>query len=80
VFGKANGRFTRNWIGKKSTHNQIIQAITVDIACTGDWTTTIAGKSYVVFGKANSSAIDLSTIADVSNPTGHYDHLPPRHW
>ena len=28
-----------------------------------------AGKSYVVFGKANSSAIDLSAIADASNPT-----------
>jgi hypothetical protein len=27
-----------------------------------------AGKSYVVFGKANSSAINLSTIADASNP------------
>ncbi len=31
-----------------------------------------AGKSYVVFGKANSSAIDLSAIADVSNPTGGF--------
>jgi hypothetical protein len=29
-----------------------------------------AGKTYVVFGKANNSAIDLSVIADVSNPTG----------
>ena len=26
-----------------------------------------AGKSYVVFGKANSSAINLSSIADASN-------------
>jgi hypothetical protein len=31
-----------------------------------------AGKSYVVFGKANSSAINLSTIADASNPTGGF--------
>ena len=31
-----------------------------------------AGKSYVVFGKANSSAIDLSAIADASNPTGGF--------
>jgi hypothetical protein len=29
-----------------------------------------AGKSYVVFGKANNSAINLSAIADASNPTG----------
>jgi hypothetical protein len=28
-----------------------------------------AGKSYIVFGKANSSAINLSAIADASNPT-----------
>jgi hypothetical protein len=26
-----------------------------------------AGKSYVVFGKANGSAIDLSTIANAKN-------------
>jgi hypothetical protein len=31
-----------------------------------------AGKTYVVFGKANNSAIDLSVIADVSNPTGGF--------
>jgi hypothetical protein len=31
-----------------------------------------AGKSYVVFGKANSSAINLSAIADASNPTGYH--------
>ena len=31
-----------------------------------------AGKSYVVFGKTNSSAIDLSAIADASNPTGGF--------
>ena len=30
------------------------------------------GKSYVVFGKANSSAINLSVIADASNPTGGF--------
>jgi hypothetical protein len=30
-----------------------------------------AGKSYVVFGKANSSAINLSAIADTSNPFKH---------
>jgi hypothetical protein len=29
-----------------------------------------AGKSYVVFGKANNSAINLSAIADASNPLG----------
>jgi hypothetical protein len=29
-----------------------------------------AGKSYVVFGKADSSAINLSVIADASNPLG----------
>jgi hypothetical protein len=31
-----------------------------------------AGKSYVVFGKANNSAINLSVIADASNPTGGF--------
>ncbi|MDC9721135.1 MAG: hypothetical protein PSN46_10500, partial [Gammaproteobacteria bacterium] len=31
-----------------------------------------AGKSYVVFGKADSTAINLSTIADTSNPTGGF--------
>ncbi len=31
-----------------------------------------AGKSYVVFGKANGSAIDLSTIADANNPLGGF--------
>jgi hypothetical protein len=30
------------------------------------------GKSYVVFGKTNSSAINLSAIADASNPTGGF--------
>jgi hypothetical protein len=31
-----------------------------------------AGKSYVVFGKANSGAINLSAIADASNPLGGF--------
>jgi hypothetical protein len=31
-----------------------------------------AGKSYVVFGKTNSSAINLSAIADASNPLGGF--------
>jgi hypothetical protein len=31
-----------------------------------------SGKSYVVFGKIGSSAIDLSTIADANNPTGGF--------
>jgi hypothetical protein len=31
-----------------------------------------AGKSYVVFGKVGSSAIDLSAIADANNPTGGF--------
>jgi hypothetical protein len=30
------------------------------------------GKSYVVFGKTNRSAINLSAIADASNPTGGF--------
>jgi Neuraminidase (sialidase) len=32
----------------------------------------IVGKSYVVFGKTNGNAIDLSTIADANNPTGGF--------
>jgi hypothetical protein len=31
-----------------------------------------AGKSYVVFGKADSNAIDLSEIADASIPLGGF--------
>jgi hypothetical protein len=31
-----------------------------------------AGKSYVVFGKADNSAIDLSVIADANNPLGGF--------
>jgi hypothetical protein len=31
-----------------------------------------AGKSYVVFGKANGGAINLSAIADTNNPTGGF--------
>ncbi|WP_241502527.1 integrin alpha, partial [Bathymodiolus azoricus thioautotrophic gill symbiont] len=31
-----------------------------------------AGKSYIVFGKADSSAIDLSVIANASNPLGGF--------
>jgi isocitrate/isopropylmalate dehydrogenase len=31
-----------------------------------------AGKSYVVFGKADGSAIDLSAIADANNPIGGF--------
>jgi hypothetical protein len=27
---------------------------------------------YVIFGKTNSSAIDLSVIADANNPTGGF--------
>jgi hypothetical protein len=47
---------------------------------------------YVVFGKANNSAINLSDIANANNPTGgfvingehwrlsyHYNHSLPRH-
>jgi Neuraminidase (sialidase) len=30
------------------------------------------GKSYIVFGKANSSAINLSAIADANNPIGGF--------
>jgi hypothetical protein len=31
-----------------------------------------AGRSYVVFGKANGSAINLSAIAEINNPTGGF--------
>ena len=30
------------------------------------------GKSYVVFGKTNGCAINLSAIADASNPLGGF--------
>ncbi|VVM17633.1 RTX toxins and related Ca2+-binding proteins [uncultured Gammaproteobacteria bacterium] len=36
------------------------------------FTNSSAGKSYVVFGKADSSAIDLSVIADANNPLGGF--------
>jgi hypothetical protein len=32
----------------------------------------LASKSYVVFGKTNGNAINLSAIADASNPTGGF--------
>jgi hypothetical protein len=38
-----------------------------------------AGKSYVVFGKADSSAINLSTIADANNSTRESNHPSHRH-
>jgi hypothetical protein len=45
----------------------------VDDLIVGAWDAkTEAGKSYVVFGKANSRAIDLSAIADASNPLGGF--------
>jgi hypothetical protein len=31
-----------------------------------------AGKSYVVFGKSDSNAINLSVIADANNPLGGF--------
>jgi Neuraminidase (sialidase) len=31
-----------------------------------------SGKSYVVFGKANNSAINLRDIANANNPTGGF--------
>jgi hypothetical protein len=31
-----------------------------------------AGKSYVVFGEVNTSAINLSAVADASNPLGGF--------
>jgi hypothetical protein len=39
------------------------------------FTNSSAGKSYVVFGKADSSAIDLSVIADANNPLGGFVNL-----
>jgi hypothetical protein len=45
----------------------------LDDLIVGAWDAkTEAGKSYVVFGKANSSAINLSAIADASNPLGGF--------
>jgi Neuraminidase (sialidase) len=31
-----------------------------------------AGKSYVVFGKTNNNAVNLSAIADANTPTGGF--------
>jgi hypothetical protein len=42
----------------------------LDDLIVGAWDSeTWTGESYVVFGKANSSAINLSAIADANNPT-----------
>jgi hypothetical protein len=42
----------------------------LDDLIVGAWGSQIwTGKSYVVFGKANSSAINLSAIVDADNPT-----------
>jgi hypothetical protein len=74
--------------GDASGYNQIIQAITVDIACTGDCVTTTITCHFTIdnkppcwvvcIGKANSSAINLSAIADASNPLG--GHLDQWHY
>jgi hypothetical protein len=58
------------WVGAISTHNQIIQAITVDIACTGDCVTTTITCHFTIDNKP--SAINLSAIADASNPLGGF--------
>jgi hypothetical protein len=60
------------WVGKISAYNQIIQTITIDIAVYADPNGNSSGKSYVVFGKANNSAINLSDIANANNPTGGF--------
>jgi hypothetical protein len=65
--------------------NQIIQAITVDIACTGDCVTTTITCYFTIDNKSpcwvvcisnitqiNSGAINLSAIADASNPLGGF--------
>jgi hypothetical protein len=47
----------------ESTNNLIIQAIAVYIACSVSRSgKSNAGKSYVIFGKANNTAINLSAI------------------
>jgi hypothetical protein len=68
-FTKHNIRFTCPCLTIPSTHNQIIQAIAIDIDPSGK---SNAGKSYVVFGKADGSAINLSAIAAANNPTGGF--------
>jgi hypothetical protein len=67
------------WVSLIGTHNQIIQAIAIDIddlivgaPYANPDGKLEAGKSYVVFGKGNSSAINLSAIADASNPLGGF--------
>jgi hypothetical protein len=49
----------------------------LDDLIVGAWGVTLndkidIGKSYVIFGKTNSSAINLSVIADANNPTGGF--------
>jgi hypothetical protein len=45
----------------------------LDDLIVGAWNSEIwGGESYGVFGKANSSAINLSAIADASNPLGGF--------
>jgi hypothetical protein len=78
-FTKHNIRFTCLCLSIPSTHNQIIQAILDDLIV-GAYTANpsdkpAAGKSYVVFGKADNSAIDLSVIADANNPPSTHNQI-----
>jgi hypothetical protein len=48
-------------------------AINNKATCTADPNGKLdAGKSYVVFGKANGSVVNLSAIASASNPLGGF--------
>ena len=72
-----NGEATNDWSGFSVSSAGDVNGDGLDDLIVGAWGAdpsgkSEAGKSYVVFGKANGSAIDLSTIANANNPLGGF--------
>jgi hypothetical protein len=72
-----NGEATGNYSGYSVSSAGDVNGDGLDDLIVGAWGADLsgksnAGKSYVVFGKANSNAINLSAIADANNPTGGF--------
>ena len=72
-----NGEATGNYSGFSVSSAGDVNGDGLDDLIVGAWGADLsgrsnAGKSYVVFGKANSNAINLSAIADANNPTGGF--------
>jgi Neuraminidase (sialidase) len=72
-----NGETAHDWSGYSVSSAGDVNGDGLDDLIVGAWGVTLndkidIGKSYVIFGKTNSNAIDLSVIADANNPTGGF--------